>query len=192
MCGDKHIYNIKIIRIILMYKKSYSRLDCIFISKEGVEDVITSKIHDIVISDHAAVTCIMCPPSNKILCRIWRMNRKYQKDEEFIKYVIKPIDEFMTTNVIECKDKPPVHIIWEVFKAYIRGIIVAFSSKKNTELNEKVKQLETDISRAEHRHKRSCLKEDLDNLQGLKLEYDQLLLEKVNNIRYNMNKYNIK
>uniref|UniRef100_A0A667XQ36 Endonuclease/exonuclease/phosphatase domain-containing protein n=1 Tax=Myripristis murdjan TaxID=586833 RepID=A0A667XQ36_9TELE len=45
---------------------SYSRLDYIFVSKAGVEDVTTSKIQDIVISDHAAVTCTMCPPTNKV------------------------------------------------------------------------------------------------------------------------------
>lgn len=116
------------------------------------------------------------------------MNRKYLKDEEFIKYVIKNIDEFITINVTDSKEKPPVHIIWDAFKAYIRGIIISFSSRKNTELNKKVKQFETDISRAEHRHKKSCLKYDMEHLQRLKLEYDQLLLEKANNVRYNMNK----
>lgn len=73
-------------------KNSYSRLDYIFISKEGVEDVITSKIHDIIISDHAAVTCIMCPLTNKVSHKIWRMNRKHLYDEEFINCIIKHIN----------------------------------------------------------------------------------------------------
>lgn len=73
-------------------KNSYSRLDYIFISKERVEDVMTSKIHDIIISDHAAVTCIMCPLTNKVSHKIWRMNRKHLKDEEFINYIIKHIN----------------------------------------------------------------------------------------------------
>ena len=38
-------------------QNSYSRLDYIFISKIGIGDVIASKVQDIIISDHAAVTC---------------------------------------------------------------------------------------------------------------------------------------
>ncbi len=130
-------------------KNSYSRLDYIFVSKEGVEDVITSKIHDIIISDHAAVTCIMCPSTNKVSFKIWRMNRKYLKDEEFINCIIKQINEFITINLSTSKDRPPVHIIWDAFKAYVRGFIISFSSRKKAELDKKVKELETDIRRAE-------------------------------------------
>lgn len=169
-------------------QNSYSRLDYFFVSKGRVDDVIASKVQDIVISDHAAVTCTMCPPTNKVLYRIWRMNRKYLKDEEFINYIIKHINEFITISVTTSKEKPPVHIIWDAFKAYIRGIIISFSSRKRAELDKKVKQLETAISRAEHLHKKSGLSKDMEYLQGLKLEYDQLLLEKANNVRYNVNK----
>lgn len=62
---------------------------------------------------------------------------KYLKDEEFIDYVIKHINEFITIKVTTSKEKLPVHIIWDAFKEYIRGIIISFSARKKAELNKK-------------------------------------------------------
>lgn len=45
MCGDKWIKEIK--THYSHVQNSFSRLDYMFVSKEGVEDVVTSKLQDI-------------------------------------------------------------------------------------------------------------------------------------------------
>lgn len=71
---------------------------------------------------------------------MWRINRKYLKDEEFIQYLTKHINEFITLNLVSPNsDKPLAHIIWDAFKAYIWGIIIAFSCKKK-KINESDKR----------------------------------------------------
>lgn len=96
----------------------------------------------LIISNHAAVTvCSMSPPKKKQIHRIWKMNINYLKDVEFVKYVIKHIKEFVTLNVTSSLDKPPVHIIWDSFKACIRGVIIASSSGRKKELDKIIKKI---------------------------------------------------
>lgn len=162
---------------------SHSRLDYIFISKTAIGDIIGPKIHNIIISDHAPVTCTLCPPKNKMVHRIWRMNRKHLMDEEFVNHIRTHIKEFIITNFDHSdSDKPAVHVIWDAFKAYIRGVVIGITSRKKRELDKHMKDLEIFINQAEHIHKTTHGKKDLEVLQKLKLEYDHLLLEKAKNI----------
>merc|ERR1712035_66665 len=76
-------------------QNSYSRIDYLFISKIGLDKVVTSKIHEIIISDHAIVSCTMTPKQNSFSHRIWRMNRKYLMDNEFVNMIKNHIDLFI-------------------------------------------------------------------------------------------------
>lgn len=51
-------------------QNSYSRIDYLFISKTGLDRVLSSKINDIIISDHAIVTSVMSPKQNTLSHRI--------------------------------------------------------------------------------------------------------------------------
>lgn len=46
-------------------KKSYSRIDYIFISRSALNNILGSEIHEIVISDHSPVSCYVVPTENR-------------------------------------------------------------------------------------------------------------------------------
>lgn len=127
-------------------QNSYSRIDYIFISRKYLDRVLSSQIHDIVISDHAIVTCTISPKENSTSHRIWRMNRKFLADTDFLKYINGHIDLFLETNVNlgDPKDRPEIHIVWDSFKAYIRGVMIGYSLRKKAELDKKLSKIRGD------------------------------------------------
>lgn len=116
-------------------QNSYSRIHYIFISRKYLDRVLSSKINDIVISDHTIVTCMMSPKVNNTSHRIWRMNRKFLMDTDFLKYINSHIDLFIETNVNsgDSQDRPEIHIVWDSFKVYIRGVMIG--RKQNWTIN---------------------------------------------------------
>ena len=80
-------------------QNSYSRLDYLFISNSGLDRVISSKINNIILSDHAVVSCVMTPTQNNLSQRIWRMNRKFLTDKDFVDHIKNHIEIFIQTNV---------------------------------------------------------------------------------------------
>ena len=75
--------------------------------------VLSSKINDIVISDHAIVSFTLSPKENVISNRTWRMNRKYLLDMDFMRCINSNIDLFIETNVTRAdpQDKPDIGVI---------------------------------------------------------------------------------
>lgn len=54
------------------------------------------------------------------------MKRKYLTDTEFLKYIKNHIEMFISTNIenTTSTDRPPMDIIWDTFKVYMRGITI--------------------------------------------------------------------
>ena len=59
-----------------------------------MEQVLASNINEIIISDHATITCTMSPKGNPSQHKIWRMNRNVLTDKECIKHIKEHIDTF--------------------------------------------------------------------------------------------------
>lgn len=65
------------------------------------------------------------------------------------------IDSFINTNVNNGQqDTPSPDIIWDTFKAYMRGMIISFSSKKKNDLDSQIKDKEREIKTLESCHKK--------------------------------------
>ena len=173
-------------------QNSYSRLDYIFISQLGLDNVLSSKINNIIISDHATVSCIMTPKQNALAQRMWRMNRKYLTDNDFLMHVKKHIEIFINTNVHvgDPQDRPETDIIWDAFKAYIRGIMLGYAAKKKSELDKEINKLRDHISNLEKKHKTYSDRKTLSELQEAKLKLDNTLTKKANDFRHNSNRLN--
>ena len=170
-------------------KKSYSRLDYIFISKEALNELSSAKIHDIIISDHAPVSCNIQTKDNKYRTKVWRMNRSLLNDPEFIKHINKEIDNYIRENV-ENKDpdKPPIHILWDAFKCYIRGIMIGYSSRKKKELDKDILIKEKIHAEKEAKNKKCTNEKNRLELEKAKLDLEILLYERAKNHKYNSNK----
>jgi hypothetical protein len=84
----------------------------------------------IVISDHSHESCIIKPIENTLSDRIWTMDIAHLQDKKCIKYV----NEKIKTTVLTGRP------FWDAFKAYIRGMIISYSAKVQSELEVQIKQ----------------------------------------------------
>lgn len=104
--------------------KSYSRIDFFFIDSKLLSNVSSSKYHNILISDHSAVTVSLdfgwAKPSYN-----WRFNTCLLSDEKFSQHILDSLTEFIDIN-----DKGDVSdsVLWETFKVVMRGHIISYES----------------------------------------------------------------
>lgn len=126
--------------------KSYSRIDYFLFSNSLLPFVTNSKIHPIIISDHAPITFTLNLEKHKTNTR-WRLNTSLLKDPQFDALIRREWAAFLEMN-----DSPgsSTQTLWETGKAVLRGIIISYSShtkKKESQLQidleQKIKQLET-------------------------------------------------
>ena len=75
------------------------------------------------ISDHAP--CCLVYVDKKLMKDPprWNFQHKWLKDEEFIKYIGKQIDEFFEMNTTQTS----ACIKWEAFKAFLSGHIISYT-----------------------------------------------------------------
>ncbi len=104
--------------------ESYSRIDYFFIDSKLLPNVFASKYHNILISDHSAVTLSFdfgwAKPSY-----IWRFNTYLLSDVKFCQHISDSLTEFFEIN-----DKGDVSdsVLWETFKVVMRGHIISYES----------------------------------------------------------------
>lgn len=106
--------------------KSHSRFDYFLISKDLVESVSDCSIGTIALTDHAAVQLELVMEPDRVRKNRWRMNISLFQDPGFSNLMIEELDNFFLWNT-GSTDK--VGTVWEASKAYIRGEIIAYSSR---------------------------------------------------------------
>lgn len=116
---------------------SASRIDYIFVSMCLLHLVEHVDIGHIALSDHAPVVMAMQPlrPSDRSLS--WRMNATLLMDEKFVKYLTDQKDLFLET---DDKNGADPRIVWDTYKAYMRVMIILYTSQRKKE--RAAKQLE--------------------------------------------------
>lgn len=104
----------------------------------------------IVLSDHAPISLTLnipglarCPPR-------WRLQTKWLQDPQFVKFLGDNIDNYFCAN----SDQTSAATRWEAFKAYIRGVMISYTSYKSkshyrelTSFEAQIKALELDLYR---------------------------------------------
>ena len=155
--------------------KSHSRIDYFLISKDLVNSVSDCSIGPIALTDHAIVHLglVMGQDGNK--GSRWRMNVSLLQDPIFSSEIKEELDFFFSVNM-GTTDR--VGTVWEASKAYIRGKIIAHSSKKKREERQRLKKLESQLK-------------DLEN--ALAEKHSDLLLKQVCDLKFQINEiYNKK
>ena len=99
------------------------------------------------LSDHSPISLlfnnsdlVMNPPR-------WRFQSRWLQDRKFVEFVGIHIDLYFSMNTNETS--PTVR--WEAFKAYIRGMIISYSSSQNKAFKSKLNSLEGCIKDLEDR-----------------------------------------
>ena len=76
---------------------TYSRIDCIMMSSNLIQNVIDTKINCIVISDHAAISVTFFPKASPFKSSQWRLNTSILKNNELVSKVENLTTEFFTS-----------------------------------------------------------------------------------------------
>lgn len=130
----------------------YTRIDYFILDGKLMPQVCTAKYHNIIISDHSPVTFSIKIDNMEEPQRNWRLNSHLLTNKVFINHLKQDIKTFFEFN-----DKPDISmgVLWDTFKAYIRGCIIsyqAFQRKRNrAELEALEVQIrELDMENAKH------------------------------------------
>lgn len=118
---------------------SFSRIDYIFILEHLAPLVEQSGIGSVALSDHAPVTLEMQPLRPAERSFSWKINASLFHDDNFIKFLETQTDLYLEIN--DCNDSDP-RLVWEAYKAYMRGMIISYSSKKKKERTQEQSQIE--------------------------------------------------
>lgn len=105
---------------------TYSRIDYFIIDTNCLQQVHSCAYHSIVISDHAPLTLSLSLPHPPVKAAQWRFNSTLLSDENFVKFIQDEIRFYFATNF---SPETSSLVVWNAFKAYIRGQIIAYSAR---------------------------------------------------------------
>lgn len=91
------------------------------------------------LSDHNPVVWIF---RNKRKVHRWRLNEEVFEKEENVEYLKKEIDKFFEWN---WDNEVKNSIVWDSFKAYMRGLLTALNAKERKLRDKAMKELQDKI-----------------------------------------------
>jgi len=106
-------------------------------------------IGDIVISDHAIVVLDVSVKGFLRPARSWRFNNLLLKDDTFLSHFNSEFKIFLSINS-DYTNNPS--LLWETTNAYVRGLIISYSTTKKRKQSEKQKHLEIELNTATSRY----------------------------------------
>ena len=121
---------------------SFSRIDFFLIDNTLLHNVQSCDYHSIVISDHAPTSIEINFPHGRPPSRFWRFSPQLMSEPSFKDLLTSQIKFFFETN-----DTPDIdsNILWETFKAYLRGQIISYVSNYRKLEQSQLIQISTDV-----------------------------------------------
>lgn len=104
---------------------TFSRIDFFLLDNKLLQDVTCCTYHPLVISDHAPVSVDINLSLGNYMFRPWRFPSFKLSDDSFTDFMKSQIDLYFELN-----QTPEIglSILWEAFKAFIRGQIISHIS----------------------------------------------------------------
>lgn len=124
--------------------RSYTRIDFFLLDNRLLHDVLSCEYHSIVISDHAPVSLHIHFSQGRPPTKFWRFNSHLLSEPKFKDFVASQIQLFFEIN--DTQDTS-TDILWESFKAYLRGQIISFISGFRKSERSKLKEISDEIQR---------------------------------------------
>lgn len=117
---------------------TYTRIDYFLLDNRLLSNVRAISYNGIVISDHSAIALDLDIPNRPPVNRIWRLNSLLLADDTFVELISNQIQFFLETNT-----SPEIShaTLWETLKVYIRGQIIAYSSRVKKEKSLKLTEI---------------------------------------------------
>uniref|UniRef100_A0A8C5QIU9 Reverse transcriptase domain-containing protein n=1 Tax=Leptobrachium leishanense TaxID=445787 RepID=A0A8C5QIU9_9ANUR len=131
---------------------SYSRLDHIFCSRDNIPALVSSTIHEISWSDHAAVEIALLGWGTSGSASVWRFNASLLLDPGLKDTMNLDLTDFFERNFTP---DMAVTTVWEAHKAFMRGKLIAIASRRKRERAAETVALTTRVGDLEREHKRT-------------------------------------
>lgn len=167
--------------------KSYSRIDYFLISSSMFSSVIDCNYNSMLLSDHCPISLVYRARGVVRGTPRWRLHPRWLSDSNFLQFLGAQIELFFTTNT----DETSAFVRWEAFKAYIRGMIISYTSSKTNKLKLKMNELDHKIRQLERETILDSSTKIKQELTVLKAQYEELSTLKAENslIRLKQNYY---
>lgn len=159
--------------------KCHTRIDYFLINKLFLQSVACCELGNILVSDHAAVYLDLLVQGVPQRTRRWRFNTSLLKDSAFLSFFCAELKIFLSIN---STDSVSPSLVWETCKAYIRGLIISYSSSKRHRQLAKQKLLETELDNAKKEFNATSDSKILERISKIRTSLDLLLTQKANTI----------
>lgn len=157
---------------------SYTRIDYFLTDFKLTPKILSSKYHNILISDHSPVS-IAVDFGMETSPYSWRFNPTLLNEDHFKETFATHIAEFLTLN-----DKGDVSdsTLWEALKAVIRGQVISFQAERKRQRGKRLSEIETELPVLEDQFKLTSSNLTLASIMKLKYEYNTLLSEQISSL----------
>lgn len=157
--------------------KTQSRIDYFLISETLVANIQDCGHKGIVISDHALLFLHYRLTPHPRGQTVWRLSPRWLHDQKFLNTVERNIELFFATNT----DETSASIRWEAFKAYIRGVMISYTSNIANKTHLLMTELERDIKDLERELSVNNTPENLQRLSEVRAKYNEITASKALN-----------
>lgn len=150
----------------------YTRIDNFIADARILPNVCTAKYHNIIISDHCPVTFTFKVCNSTKSERNWRFEPQLLNNPKFQQYL-----QSQTTLFFETNDKNDVSpcLLWETYKAFIRGCIISFQASQKKRNKEEQVKLERQIEKLESENAQMPSADKYNAICALKYKLNQIL-----------------
>ncbi|KAM9299503.1 lipolysis-stimulated lipoprotein receptor [Gastrophryne carolinensis] len=133
-------------------KKSYSRIDYLYLSHHAMDWAPQAQIGQIVWSDHAPIFLSVCLPGLYPGCWNWRLNNNLLGDAVCMSGVRETIKEFLKNHA---QDPTPLPYQWEALKCVVRGEFIKHGTRLKKQRAASIRDTIQLIQSLERDHKRN-------------------------------------
>lgn len=156
---------------------SYSRIDYFLVDGKMLPLIRNATYHNIIISDHCPVTCSFVFNNPTKTYRNWRFDPQLLNDLKFKQYINSQMSLFFDTN--DNAETSP-DILWETFKAYIRGSIISYQASRNKRNKLEQLNLEKRIHDLDVNNAMAPSLDKYNTICALKYKLNQILTSNIN------------
>lgn len=139
--------------------------------------VIECNYNSILLSDHSLTSLVYRVKGVVKGTPRWRFHPRWLSDSNFLQYLEAQIESFFATNTYETS----AIVRWEAFKAYIRGMIISYTSSKTNKLKLKMNELDHKIRQLERETFSDGSTKQKQELTLFKALYEELSTSKAEN-----------
>jgi len=132
--------------------------------------------HNILISDHSPLTCTLNIQNIAKPQMNWKLNPLLLTETEFCDYLKSQISLYFDTN--DNSETTP-SVLWEAFKAFIRGSIISFEASRRKLNKARLLELDIQINILDKENAKTPSSDLHKKISALKYEYNKILSARI-------------